>query len=86
MHAVLQAEGAMFMASDTPDDMEYTPGTNYNMSLSGDDEAVLRGYFDKLQEGGTVSMPLEKAPWGDTFGMLTDRFGIRWLVNISPSS
>jgi PhnB protein len=86
MHAVLQAEGVMFMASDTPNDMEYTPGTNYNMSLSGDDEAVLRGYFDKLQEGGTVSMPLEKAPWGDTFGMLTDRFGIRWLVNISPSS
>jgi len=86
MHSVLQADGVMFMASDTPNDMEYTPGTNYNMSLSGDDEAVLRGYFDKLQEGGTVSMPLEKAPWGDTFGMLTDRFGIRWLVNISPSS
>jgi len=83
MHSVLQADGVMFMASDTPNDMEYTPGTNYNMSLSGDDEAVLRGYFDKLQEGGTVSMPLEKAPWGDTFGMLTDRFGVTWLVNVN---
>lgn len=53
------------------------------MSLSGEDEAELRGYFDKLGEGGSVEMPLEQAPWGDTFGMLTDRFGVRWLVNVS---
>jgi PhnB protein len=72
-----------FMAADTPNSMEYSPGTNFNMSLSGDDEAALRGYFEKLQVGGTVMMPLEKAPWGDTFGMLIDKFGVRWLVNIS---
>lgn len=55
------------------------------MSLSGDDEAALRDYFDKLQDGGTVIMPLEKAPWDDTFGMLMDKFGVRWLVNISQT-
>ena len=53
------------------------------MSLSGDDETQLRGYFDKLADGGMVTMPLEKAAWGDMFGMCTDRFGIRWLVNVN---
>jgi PhnB protein len=85
MHSVLEADGMTFMAADTPKSMEYTPGTNFNMSLSGDDEAALKGYFDKLQDGGTVIMPLEKAAWGDTFGMLVDRFGVRWLVNITQS-
>jgi PhnB protein len=86
MHSVLEADGMTFMAADTPKSMDYTPGTNFNMSLSGDDEAALRGYFDKLQDGGTVIMPLEKAAWGDTFGMVVDRFGVRWLVNISQSA
>ncbi len=83
MHAVLQGEnGITFMASDTPDRMEYRPGTNYSMSLSGDNEAELSTYFQKLSAGGTVTMPLEKAMWGDTFGMCTDKFGVSWLVNI----
>ena len=55
------------------------------MSLSGEDEAALRGYFHKLADEGSVTMPLEKATWGDTFGMCVDRFGINWLVNISAS-
>jgi PhnB protein len=71
------------MAADTPSHMEYSPGSNFSMSLSGEDEQRLRGYFDQLQEGGTVLQPLEKASWGDTFGMLVDRFGVRWLVNVS---
>jgi PhnB protein len=83
MHAQLDADGILFMAADTPGHMEYSPGSNFSMSLSGEDEARLRGYFDKLQEGGTVLQPLEKASWGDTFGMLVDRFGVRWLVNVS---
>ena len=84
MHSVLDAgNGITFMAADTPNSMEYKPGTNFSMSLSGDDDAKLRGYFDRLAEGGTVTMPLAKAPWGDTFGMLTDKFGVNWLVNIS---
>jgi PhnB protein len=70
----LQANGMTFMASDTPNDMDYQSGNNFNMSLSGDDGAERRDYFDKLQDGGTVMMPLEKAAWGDTFGMLTDKF------------
>ena len=84
MHAMLEAEnGIIFMAADTPNGMEYNPGSNISMSLSGDNESELRGYYEKLSSGGMVVMPLEKAPWGDTFGMLRDKFGINWMVNIS---
>jgi len=85
MHAMLTAPNGMaFMVADTPSSMEYKPISGISMSLSGDNEAELSGYFEKLSAGGTVSMPLEKAAWGDTFGMLTDKFGVSWLVNISP--
>ena len=84
MHSVLETEnGITFMASDTPNRMEYRPGTNFSMSLSGDNEAELTAYFQKLSNGGMVSMPLAKAPWGDSFGMCTDKFGVGWLVNIT---
>ena len=84
MHSQLEAEnGITIMASDTPNRMEYRPGNNMSMSLSGDNEAELKGYFEKLAAGGTVTMPLEKAIWGDSFGMCTDKFGVAWLVNIT---
>jgi len=47
------------------------------------DEAELTAYYEKLRDGGTVTMPLEKASWGDHFGMVADRFGIAWMVNIA---
>jgi PhnB protein len=84
MHALLETENGMtLMASDTPSQMEYHPGQNISISLSGDNEPELRGYWEGLSAGGTITMPLEKAPWGDTFGMLTDKFGINWMVNIN---
>ncbi|MCU1509424.1 MAG: 3-demethylubiquinone-9 3-methyltransferase [Glaciihabitans sp.] len=87
MHSQLTTpSGFTLMASDTPKSMEYHPGDNFSVSLSGDDEAELTGYWNKLAEGGTVSMPLAKAPWGDSFGQLRDRFGISWLVNIAGAA
>ncbi len=84
MHAMLEAEnGIVFMAADTPNAMDYRPGASISMSLSGDDEKELRSYFEKLSAGGKIVMPLEKAPWGDSFGMCTDRFGVKWMVNIT---
>ena len=84
MHSVLEADnGITIMASDTPSRMEYRTGTNMSMSLSGDNEAELKAYFEKLSVGGMVIMPLEKAIWGDSFGMFTDKFGVQWLVNIT---
>ncbi len=84
MHAELLADNGMtIMASDTPEGMEYNPGNNISISLSGNDEAELSNYWEKLSQGATITMPLNKAPWGDMFGMLKDQFGINWLVNIS---
>jgi PhnB protein len=84
MHAMLIVEnGITLMASDTPKGWPHNPGTNISISLSGDDEAELKAYWDKLSVGAQVDQPLTKAPWGDMFGMLTDKFGIRWMVNIA---
>jgi PhnB protein len=83
MHSYLGTPaGFHLMASDLPEGQAHDPGTNITISLSGDDAEALGGYFAKLAEGGTVSMPLEKQMWGDTFGMLIDKFGIHWMVNI----
>ncbi|SDD18148.1 VOC family protein [Auraticoccus monumenti] len=86
MHAQLDAgELVVLMGSDLP------PGTgpdlpaNGTLSLSGDDAAALRGYWDRLAADGTVTMPLEKQMWGDEYGQCTDRFGVSWMVNIAGS-
>ncbi len=84
MHAMLEGDNDItFMASDTPNSMDFKPGNNFSMSLSGDNEAGLTNYFNKLVEGGQITMPLEVAPWADKFGMLTDKFGVAWMINIS---
>jgi PhnB protein len=83
MHAQLETEkGFTLMASDTPPGMERREGTNITVSLSGEDADELRGYWNKLTEGGTITMPLEKQMWGDEFGMCVDRFGVPWMVDI----
>ncbi|MDJ0395115.1 VOC family protein [Rhodococcus sp. G-MC3] len=84
MHGQLVSpSGLTLMAADTPASMSLEVGDNISVSLSGEDEAELSGYWDKLAVGAQNAMGLNKAPWGDTFGMLTDKFGINWLVNIS---
>ena len=87
MHGQLTTDNDLvLMAADLPNAMEHRTGTNFSISLSGEDETELRGYWDRLAEGGTVTEPLVAAPWGDSFGMLVDRFGISWLVNISGAA
>ena len=84
MHGQLDTDrGFTLMGSDTPPGMEHQPGNNIAVSLSGDDGDELRGYWEALSEGGTVTVALEKQMWGDEFGMCDDRFGITWMVNIS---
>jgi PhnB protein len=85
MHAMLETpSGFALMASDTPAGMTRPDASNISISLSGDDDS-LRGYFEKLSAGGSVTMPLEKQMWGDEFGMCVDRFGVAWMVNVSGS-
>ncbi len=83
MHGMLETDsGFTLMGSDTPPGTEYKPGNNISVSLSGDDDEELRGYWDKLAASGTISVPLEKQMRGDEFGSCEDQFGITWLVNI----
>jgi PhnB protein len=86
MHGQLETgSGFTLMASDTPPGMkDVTVGNNITVSLSGDDDDELRGYWDKLSGSGTISMPLEKQVWGDEYGACEDQFGIQWMVNIGP--
>jgi len=87
MHGMLEtSSGYTIMAADNPPGQPHQPGNNMTVSLSGDDVDELRGYWNKLSGGGTIAVPLEKQMWGDEFGMLTDKFGIPWMVNISDSS
>ena len=80
MHSQLATDaGFTLMAADSPG--EHTP--NGHISLSGDEDDLLRGYWAELTEGGHVDVPLEVAPWGDAFGQVKDRFGVNWLVNIA---
>ncbi|WP_105034003.1 VOC family protein [Cryobacterium aureum] len=87
MHSELTTtNGFSLMASDTPNGMELPTSSSVTVSISGDDEAELTGYWEKLLDGGTAVMPLSKAPWGDSFGMLTDKFGTSWMVNIAGTA
>ena len=85
MHGQLETDtGMTLMGADNPPGSEHHRGDNIALSLSGEDGTELRGYWEKLSTGGTVSVPLEKQMWGDEFGMCVDRFGVPWLVNIGP--
>jgi PhnB protein len=87
MHASLEApNGLTLMASDMPPGMEWSSGNSIAISLSGEDAGQLRGYWEALSGGGTVTMPLEMQMWGDEFGMCTDRFGMPWMVNIAGTA
>ncbi len=84
MHAQLETpHGFTLMASDAPEEgMAAQPGT-ITVSLSGDDADDLHGFWERLSDGGTVTMPLERQMWGDEFGMCVDRYGVPWMVNIT---
>jgi PhnB protein len=82
MHAqLLRGGAAILMASDTPQSGSLKPGNNFSVSIDCESIAEIDSIFAALSEGGTVRMPLSDAPWGARFGMLTDQFGIQWLLN-----
>lgn len=91
MHSSLfLAPGLHLMASDTPEEMSdgYRGSGNIDIAVSSDgsdadDGARLTGWWDGLAEGATILEPLADAPWGGKFGMLVDRFGVRWMFNIT---
>lgn len=87
MHAKLTTgSGLVLMGADRPERMPYSQGDNIAVSLGGEERAELQGYWDGLAERSTVLQPLAAAPWGDSFGMLVDPYGVTWLVNIAASA
>lgn len=83
MHANLKAPMLKFMGSDRPPSHQAAGGpSRITMSLGGDDVDEATRVFNALAEGGTVTMPLQKTFWGANFGMLTDKYGIDWMVNV----
>jgi PhnB protein len=82
MHARLSGT-ITILASDNPNLAEDKNTGQFSLSLEGSEESVLRSYFEKLARNGIITSPLVQQFWGDTFGMVTDRYGINWMVNIS---
>jgi len=80
MHAKLEGGLITLMASDTS--MASPKMAKVSLSLNGTDEKKLHEIFGQLSEGVEVKHPLKKEFWGDTYGDLTDKYGIDWMVNI----
>ncbi|MCW4465780.1 VOC family protein [Glutamicibacter sp. MNS18] len=90
MHSSLYLDrGLHLMGADAPPEMNVTG--NGTIALSGDgsggqaDVDTLRGWWEKLSTGARIDVPLDKAPWGDYFGQLTDKFGVSWMFDIGDA-
>lgn len=71
----------MLMASDVPEAMgELTIGNNFAIYIEAESKEEVDSLFGKLSQGGKVQMPLSDTFWGAYFGMLTDKFGIQWMI------
>lgn len=81
MHATIKLGQATIFASDGMPNVPVDSGMRAHVSIGVDQSDEGRRLFDALAEGGEVTMSFEKQFWGDTFGMLTDRFGVKWMVN-----
>jgi PhnB protein len=80
MHAFLQTDGGPLMASDCPAGMPYPGMHGFWVSLAFQDAATVRRVYDAFAERGEVVMPLGRTFWAESFGMLVDRYGTRWMV------
>jgi len=81
LHARFQFGNNTIMTSDVFPGQQVSDSERVMLSVGLTDEAEARRIFEQLSEGGQVTMPLEKQFWGALFGQLTDRFGIRWMIN-----
>jgi PhnB protein len=84
MHSTLQKDGLLLMASDMIGPEGLHQGNNMSLCVNCSSEEEIRTFFQNLSSGGTVIDPLKQQFWGALFGVLTDKFGIRWLFNYDP--
>lgn len=81
MHSSLNSGSFMLMASDMLSGDTYQPGNNFSLTVNCGSEDEIRSLFDKLADGGQVYEPLRQQFWGALFGMVTDKYGTRWMLN-----
>jgi PhnB protein len=84
MHIALEAPGGMHLMGNDYVDFSgepFNPGNNFSLSLHPNSKVQADQYFAALSEGGSITVPMSTAPWGDYFGMFTDKFGIKWMIN-----
>ena len=80
MHARLVVDGMLLMGSDAPPD-RYEEPKGFSVTLGIKEPVEAERIFKALADSGTVRMPLQQTFWAARFGMLTDRFGIPWMIN-----
>ena len=85
MHANLTVGGMVLMGSDTPPDGFNKP-QGFAVHLEFDDLVEAERIFQKLAENGTVKMPFQETFWSTRFGMLVDRFGTPWMIDVQPAT
>jgi PhnB protein len=83
MHARLQAGSAVLMASDSTPDRAVEAGTNFWVNIDCESLQEIERFFSALSEGASVTMPLQQTFWAARFAMLTDKFGVNWMFNLS---
>lgn len=81
MHATIKVGDSNIMMCDDPRPDAAAAGGNISLAIGLSDPEQAKRFFNALAEGGTVIMPLDKTFWAQAFGMLTDKFGIRWMIN-----
>jgi len=87
MHVALPiGKGNVLMATDAPESMGFSliNGNNFYICISPDSKEEADRLFNGLAEGGKISMPLQDMFWGAYYGDLTDKFGVKWMVNYMP--
>ena len=87
MHVALPiGKGSILMGSDTPNSMgKVIKGTNVSVAIAAESKEEADRLFSGLSAGGQATMPMDNAPWGDYFGMFTDKFGIHWMINFTKN-
>lgn len=88
MHVSLPIGNSILMGSDTGSEWasSFKQGNNFSISISADSENEANNLFNTLSKGGNITMPLNHTFWGDYFGMLTDKFGINWMISFNEQT
>lgn len=81
MHSTIQVGDSTVMMSDDPNPQAAAGGGDISLAIGLNDPERAKEVFGNLAQGGSVIMPLEKTFWAEAFGMLTDKFGVRWMIN-----